>query len=197
MSVSVLICFMLSGVITESKSDYTVMTSCSDDAVCSRASELGRSVVNCVLLRRDLNLSIYRGILKEWNVGTSLSSSAFQNCAGQSEQCATNIFITEIIQLNSSLLIASQSKWPRWVMWFVWSSNKQHLISPSACELGWIKTHAHAMLCFDHLDKRNSSSWGLKTCLPVMYTTSQHWQPSPFAQDISSSKSGTVMLTTS
>lgn len=155
---------------------------------------LGQSVVNCELLRRDLNLNIFRGLLKEQNVGTSESSSAFQNCAGESEQCATNIFITAMTQLNTSLLITSQSKWTQRVIW-TWSCNKQHLHQ----HVNWDGLRLTPTPCcfFDHLDKRNSSSGGLKTCLPFMYTSLQHWQISCVAQDTGFSKSGMVVLTTS
>lgn len=64
MLVLVSLYFMLSGMTTESQSDYSVMTSCSDDAICFRVGGLRRSVVSDVLHRRDLKLYIFRGIIK-------------------------------------------------------------------------------------------------------------------------------------
>lgn len=69
---------MLSGVITESKSDYAVMTSRSDDAVCSRASELGTKCRElCVTQTRFKSLN-FQGTSKRtncWDVSVQFSFS--------------------------------------------------------------------------------------------------------------------------
>lgn len=44
---------MLPGMITESESDYSVMTSCNDDAVSLRVDELRASDANEVLLKKE------------------------------------------------------------------------------------------------------------------------------------------------
>lgn len=69
---------MLSGVITESKSDYAVMTSCSDDAVCSRASELGTKCRELCATQTRCKSLHFQGTskrTKRWDVSVQFSFS--------------------------------------------------------------------------------------------------------------------------